>query len=174
MTNIHRNVWPSISPISANNGVAGATPVTLPDELGEEGQEGQYREPVHDCHGPPEAHAEVQDPRVARRPNLPTKAEIEEHYPLHLNYRSWCEHCVAGKARIAQHLVEPGDRERLGVTVHMDYAFMTAEEVDEERQPNLVIYDDHTSSFWALGVEQKGVTEGIVKYVAGVLDQSGY
>ena len=55
----------------------------------------------------------------------------------------------------------------------MDYAFMTAEEADEEMQPTLVIYDDHTRAFWALGVEQKGVTEGIVKYVAGVLDQSG-
>ena len=56
--------------------------------------------------------------------------------------------------------------------MHMDYAFMTAEEADEEMQPTLVIYDDHTRAFWALGVEQKGVTEGIVKYVAGVLDQS--
>ena len=27
---------------------------------------------------------------------------------------------------------------------------------------------------WALAVEQKGVTEGIVKYLVGVLDQSGY
>ena len=116
MTNIHRDVWPSISLISANNGVAEATPVIVPDELGEEGREGQDREPVHEDHEPPEPHAEVRAPRVARRPNLPTKAEIDDHYPLHLNYRSWCEHCVAGKARIAQHLVEPGDRERLGVT----------------------------------------------------------
>ena len=78
MTNIHRNVWPSISPISANNEVAKATSEILPDELGDEGREERYREPVHDCHGPPEAHAEVRAPRVARRPNLPTKAEIED------------------------------------------------------------------------------------------------
>ena len=35
---------------------------------------------------------EVRQPRVGRRPQAPTKAEIEEHYPLHLNFRSWCEH----------------------------------------------------------------------------------
>ena len=75
---------------------------------------------------------------------------------------------------MAQHVVQPSDRERLGITVHMDYAFMTAEEAEEEMQPTLVIFDDDKESFWALGVEQKGVTEGIVKYVAGILDQSGY
>ena len=111
---------------------------------------------------------------MPRRPVLPTKAEVEEHFPLHLNFRSWCEHCVAGKARLAQHIVQPSDRERLGVTIHMDYAFTTAEEAEESMQPTLVIYDDDQMSFRALGVEQKGVTQGIVKYVAGVLDQSGY
>ena len=105
---------------------------------------------------------------------LPTKAGIDEHFPLHLNYRSWCPHCVAGKARLAQHMVQPSDRERLGVTVHMDYAFMTAEEAEETMQPTLVVYDDDKMAFWALGVEQKGVTEGIVRYLAGILDQSGY
>ena len=56
----------------------------------------------------------------------------------------------------------------------MDYAFMVAEEIEEGMQPTLVIYDDDKMSFWALGVEQKGVTEGIVKYVAGIMDQSGH
>ena len=38
---------------------------------------------------------EVRKHKTARRPLLLTKAEIDEHYPLHLNYRSWCAHCVA-------------------------------------------------------------------------------
>ena len=113
-------------------------------------------------------------PRVARRPVLPTKAEIAEHFPLHLNFRSWCEHCMAGKSRIAQHVVQPSDRERLGITVHMDYAFMVPEEAEVDMQPTLVIYDDDKKAMWALAVEQKGVTEGIVRYLVGVLDQSGY
>ena len=61
----------------------------------------------------PEAHEEVRQPRIGRRLMAPTRAEIDEHYPLHLNYRSCCEHCRAGKARQGQHLVEPHDRERL-------------------------------------------------------------
>ena len=129
-----------------------ATPIVEHDELGEGLVEDEAQGPVHAFPPPPEAHAEVRPPRVARRPILPTKADVEEHLPLHLNYRSWCEHCVAGKARLAQHMVQPSDREKLGVTVHMDYAFMTAEEAEEGMQPTLVIYDDDKNSFGALGV----------------------
>jgi hypothetical protein len=81
---------------------------------------------------------------------------------------------MAGKSRIAQHIVQPSDRERLGVTVHMDYAFMVPEEAEKDMQPTLVIYDDDKKTMWALAVEQKGVTEGIVRYLVGALDQSGY
>ena len=67
---------------------------------------------------------EVRKPRVGRRPILPTKAEVLEHFPLHLQYRSWCRHCRAGKGRLAPHIVEPLDQERLGITFIADYAFM--------------------------------------------------
>ena len=130
-----------------------------------------------ECEVPPvpELHEEMRRPRVGRRPVLPTKADIANHFPLHLQYRDWCEHCVAGKARMAQHRVEPSDRERLGITFSADYAFMGADkEAEEGMQPTLVMYDDDKKAFWALGVSQKGVTESIVKYVVGILDQSGY
>ena len=78
---------------------------------------------------------EIRKPRVGVRPQQPTKAEVDEHYPLHLNYRSWCEHCRAGKARLAPHIREPADRDRLGITVSCDYAFMTAEEADPAAAP---------------------------------------
>ena len=163
-----------ISPISDKIEDAAATSNVGRDDLGDghkEGQEGEIEarvhDPVHDIPGPPEAHLEMRAPRVARRPILPTKAEIAEHFPLHLHYRSWCEHCVAGKARMAPHLSQPSDRERLGVTVHMDYAFTTAEEAEETMQPTLIVYDDDQQSFWALGVKQKGVTEEIVKMSPG-------
>ena len=124
---------------------------------------------------PPERDEnEMRKPRLGRRPMLPTKAEVEEHFPLHLNYRSWCKHCVAGKARLAHHqAAEPG-REKLGVTWNADYAFMGSEEAEEGMQPTLIMYDDDKQSFWALGVKQKGVTESVVKYCVETLDQSGY
>ena len=123
---------------------------------------------------PEDSEDEMRVPRVGVRPVLPTKAEIKEHYPLHLKYRSWCAHCRAGKARIAPHIREPADRERLGITVSCDYAFMNAEEVDEDVQPSLVIYDDDKDAFWAIGVKSKTVTEPLVKHFKNILDQSGY
>ena len=50
-------------------------------------------------------------PRVARRPVTPTKADLDEHLPLHLDYREWCEHCVAGKGMAAQHRQHVGEKE---------------------------------------------------------------
>ena len=38
---------------------------------------------------PVDESGEMRRPRLGRRPMLPTKAEVLEHYPLHLNYRSW-------------------------------------------------------------------------------------
>ena len=105
---------------------------------------------------------------------LPTKADIDEHCPLHLNYRSWCEHCRAGKARLASHVSEASDREKLGITISADFAFMGSGEAEEDMQPCLVIFDDSKRAFWAIGVRSKAVTEPVVKYFKDVLDQSGY
>ena len=77
--------------------------------------------------------------KVGRMPVLPTKAEVDEHVPLHLHCRSWCRHCRAGKGRLAPHLVEPPDRTKLGVTFSVDYAFMGSE---EDMQPSLIMYGD--------------------------------
>ena len=154
--------WPSI-----------VSPDIEPAKLEEERRTeegGETREPARDWHVAQESHAEMRLPRVARRPSLPARADIDEHFPLHLDFRSWCEQCVAGKARIAKHMVQASDRERLGVTVHMGYGRMTAE---ESMQPTLLFYDDGKKAMWALAVEQKGVTEAMVKYVVGILDQSG-
>ena len=81
---------------------------------------------------------------------------------------------MAGRARLAQHATAETGKEGLGVTWSADYAFMVAEEVEEGMQPTLVMYDDDKQSFWAIGVSQKGVTEPIVKYCVGTIDQSGY
>ena len=41
-------------------------------------------------------------------------------------------------------------------------------------QPTLLIYGDDKKAMWDLAVEQKGVTEGIVKCMVGVQDQPGH
>ena len=49
---------------------------------------------------------EARKPRIPRRPNAPTKAEIEEHEITHLPPRDWCPHCVAGHGISNQHSVK--------------------------------------------------------------------
>ena len=95
---------------------------------------------------------EVRKPRIGQRPILLTKAEVMEHFPLHLQSRIWCRHCRAGKGRLAPHIVEPSDRERLGITVSADYALMGSEEAEEEMQPSLLMSDDHKGALWVAGV----------------------
>ena len=161
----------SISPVVSHNDEASSEALSEQKELVEDVLEKDEKEsnaPV------PEHHEEARQPRIGRRPILPTKAEIDEHFPLHLNYRSWCEHCVAGKARQSQLRAEPHDREKLGITFSADDALMSAEDIEEDMKSTLVMYDDDKGAFWAIGVEIKGASESIVKCVKGVLDQSGY
>ena len=137
-----------------------------------EGGTGRVRGP------PPEAGEdfEVRKHKIGRRPTLPTKAEINEHYPLHLQYRDWCSHCVAGKARSSQHVTKDSEEESLGVTWNADYAFMGGEynEAEEGMQASLIMFDDDKESFWAVGADEKGATDAMVKYGVGTMEQSGY
>ena len=95
------------------------------NSIGEEGS-GVLREshsrPVGLAGIEEESSEETRAPRVAARPYAPTKADMAEHYPLHLNYRSWCDDCVHGRATSAHHRSE--DRPREGVTWSMDYTFL--------------------------------------------------
>ena len=59
-----------------------------------------------------------------RRPYTPTQKEIDEHTPLHIPYRSWCPHCVAGKGGSGHHRTDSA-KEKLGTTISLDYCFMT-------------------------------------------------
>ena len=64
--------------------------------------------------------------------------------------------------------MELEERERQGVTLSADYAFMGSEEAEEGMQPTLTMYDDDKEASWALGVSKKGVTEPILKWCVDV------
>ena len=104
----------------------------------------------------------------------PTNLEVEEHLPLRVNYRSWCEDCRTSRGRQAPHIIEPHGRDTSGITLSADYAFATPEDKEEDMKPSRVMYGDDKDAFWAIGVESKGPSEPIVKYVKGVLGMSGY
>ena len=46
---------------------------------------------------------EAKTPEVLRDPGAPTPKEVEQHNVTHLPFRSWCPHCVSGKAQDRSH-----------------------------------------------------------------------
>ena len=88
-------------------------------EPGEAEKKDDNVNPVSDIPG---ADEEIQQPRIGRRPTAPTKAEVEDHLPRHLNYRSWCEDCRTDRGRQAPHIIEPHDRDKFGITFSAGFA----------------------------------------------------
>ena len=64
--------------------------------------------------------------RVRGKEWQPTAREIEEHNVSHIPFRSWCVHCVKGKAVSAGHyrVQEDGSMPK----VHMDWCWMCPKE----------------------------------------------
>ena len=58
-----------------------------------------------------EEQEEARQPEVLRDPGAPTQKEIEEHNVTHLPFRSWCQHCVSGKAQDRPHRMRKEDQE---------------------------------------------------------------
>lgn len=111
---------------------------------------------------------EMARPVQVRAPTDPTPAEVEEHESTgHVQYRTWCRHCVAGRGVGQQHRTrEEEARSQDGLpTIACDYTYMTANgEEDERAKPILVIKDSKTWSVAATFVDQKGPTTYAVKY----------
>jgi hypothetical protein len=77
----------------------------------------------------------------------PSKAERYAHYPHHLPYRSWCEHCVKAKGRVSSHRASGDDRLPGCQIVHIDFAFLrrrTDVVSEDDLMPILVMKDDTT------------------------------
>ncbi len=77
---------------------------------------------------------ESRRPRIARRPQMPTKAEYDSHMTLHADYRDWCPDCVAGRGISHQH--RASKNKRTGRYFILDYDFMT--DVGDDMCPVLV------------------------------------
>ena len=115
-----------------------------------------------------------------RSPTDPAPDEVEEHESTgHIQYRSWCRHCVAGRGVGQQHRTR-GEQARTqdGMpTITCDYTFMSgggAEQDDERVKPILVIKGSWTSAVAATFVDHKGPTPYAVKYFANFLKMLGY
>ena len=55
-------------------------------------------------------------------PELPSQSEIDDHNVDHCPYRSWCRHCVEGRAREMAHKLQDQGTRKIS-TVLFDYLF---------------------------------------------------
>ena len=162
----------SLNPIRPDNGEVG-------DDVQEEvmAAEDEGAKEIENGENVEDDRAEVDElrkPHPAARPYTPTKAEVYEHEVTHLPYRTWCKHCVKGRGVSTPHR-KGKKEEKIGITISIDYCFMTGEADAEEDLPEiLIVWDDNHECLWALPVEGKGVIEWVVKYVVEKLDEIGY
>ena len=130
-----------------------------------------------------EEDQEEEEANKAVAPKIPIKPsqdEVDEHMLTHLPFRSWCPHCVRGKAKGKPHRKQTGTTKEIP-TVSLDYMFMHGnQEEDEERgMPILVVKDEPkegtgTGMVFAYAVPQKGVQPYAVKKLAETIGQLGH
>ena len=158
---MHKPSGKLISPIDEKSGAGG-------HEVGEDGKGA-----MDEARGAEEE--EVRKPKIAKRHYTPTREEVEAHLPLQLEYRSWCLHCRYGKGISMQHRSdEKHVSDEMGVTVSLDYCFMTPEEIEQDMRAILVMYDHSKHGLWALPVSRNGAQEEVVNWIAAKLEESGY
>ena len=96
-----------------------------------------------------EASEEARQPEVLRDPGAPTAKELEEHNINHLPFRSWCPHCVAGKAQDRPHKMQKADKmDKQLPEIVFDYGFFGGKE-DEETLAVQVARDRRTQMIFA-------------------------
>ena len=112
----------------------------------------------------------------------PTQREKEEHFVSHYPFRSWCEHCIRGKAKAMRHVKVDHSDETVPV-ISADYCFMNSvddtvitEEVQKKHAPVLIIHDRWSKLTYAHVLPYKGVTQGPIgsKCLLNDLKKFGY
>ena len=75
----------------------------------------------------------------------PSQREIDEHERTHMPFRSWCKHCVKGRAQSTPHYHRDHSEDQVP-TISWDYWF-----IDEEQDKNKGNEEDGKSG------EEKGI-----------------
>ena len=73
-------------------------------------------------------------PKVRKPVNAPSEKEVREHYKTHIPFRSWCPHCVRGRAKAGFHMKKGKEDEGTEVPViSFDYMYLKDGEKKEDR-----------------------------------------
>ena len=97
---------------------------------------------------------------------VPSQREVEEHNLDHGVFRSWCPHCVKGRAESYGH-VKKVQNEGDVPTIGIDYMYMHSEQEKEEEKgmPIIVAKDNKTKMIMARVVPSKGLDSYAVETV---------
>ena len=99
---------------------------------------------------------EAREPVLLRDPGLPTPKEVEQHNVTHMPFRSWCPHCVNGKAKDRHHKKQENKDDKSIPEIVFDYGFLGGKE-DEETLAVQVARDRRTRMLFAHVVPRKGM-----------------
>ena len=117
---------------------------------------------------------EARGARVIKRPEMQTQRERDEHMLTHLPCSIWCPYCIAGRGISVRHVAAGGDREKFGVSISLDYCFITPGDTEKDMCPILILHDDNHEAIWAIPVEHKGAVQFVASWCVSVLEISGY
>ena len=112
---------------------------------------------------------------------MPSEAEFDERMISHYPFRSWCPHCVKGKANAAAHR-NRGVKDHDHPTIHFDYCFPIKRQQKESEEeyirkrgsPILVMYDDTLGRIMASYVREKGINPKAVEVLKEFVEESGH
>lgn len=110
--------------------------------------------------------------KVAHEIKHPTLQEQREHSALHVPFRAWCAHCMAGRGHEKPHTHRMEQEPSFPPRIEMDYAFVRAENETDEVTVLLVT---HVQSQYSLAcqVAHKGRDHQAVRIVLKFLHECG-
>ena len=99
---------------------------------------------------------EAREPIVLRDPGAPSPQEVEQHDVTHTPFRSWCPHCVNGKAKDRHHKKQLQQNDEQIPEIVFDYCFLGWDK-GEETLAVLVARDRRTQMIFSHVVPRKGM-----------------
>ena len=111
--------------------------------------------------------------RTLPSPEQPTREEVERHNISHLPPRSWCKHCIKGRAVSMPHFKQDRTADARSLPcISMDYFFLGQD--DGKTMPILAMKDHNTRKLAAFPVVAKGANEHAVSRVKDFIAKTGY
>ena len=113
----------------------------------------------------------VQVPIGIPEPAQPSKKEVDRHNLTHINYRSWCPHCVAGRRSNSQHRSQTSNRRNVPLFC-ADYCYV--KDVDDPHPLTVMVGRLYPSrAMFATACDTKGAEDEAVGRLATFFNESG-